>query len=72
MCARSMPEMAHEQRAVRSVLGHRDASLDRAAASEPGSVVAEKAIVICEGWLLHQRLAPGSRYAPVDQHDGLS
>ena len=46
--------------------------LDRAAASEPGSVVAEEAIVICEGRLLQQRLAPGSRHAPVDQHDGLA
>ena len=42
-------ELAHEQRAVGRVVGHAERPFDAVAAREPGSVVAQQAIVIGEG-----------------------
>ena len=45
---RSISKMPHEQRAVRSVLGHADRPLRPPAAAEAGTVVAQEQVVIRE------------------------
>lgn len=66
------PEMTHEKPAVLGMVGHGYRPLDRAAAPEPGAVVAEQAVVLRKGWLLEQRLGPRRAHPPVDQRDRLS
>src|SRR5262245_6014788 len=62
----------HEKPAVLGMVGHAHRPLDRAATSEPGAVVVEQSVMICEGRLLEQRLGPRRAHPPVDEYDGLS
>jgi hypothetical protein len=66
------PELTHEQPAVLCVERHGDRTVDRAAASEPGAVVAEHAIPVRESRLVQKRLGPRRSDPPVDQHDGVA
>jgi hypothetical protein len=66
------PELTHEEQAMPGMVGHRHRHFDKAAASEPGAVVAEQAVAVDEDSLLQKWLRPRGAHTPVDQHDGLS
>jgi hypothetical protein len=62
-------ELAHQQAAVAGMSGHRDRSLQAAAASEPGPVVGKQPVAAGENWLVQQRPGPHGARPPVDEHD---
>jgi hypothetical protein len=57
---------------ISCVVAHADRALDSVAAGEAGAVVAQQAVAVGKGGLVHERLGPSRRHAPMDQHDGLS